>query len=208
MNYLPFLFFPFFFFFDTSINEHPIAYVRSIKKSMKPAFFLNLIPDFFSLFFNKNSSRYIYIYLFTLDSRFISTSPLRHYLLSRGHNDYSLDRTEFPRNEGQGGREGNNFSITRRPKVPISGKVDSFRLIFRPNSASAVNGARQLPRISLLIIAVTVIQTVGAFYASLWIYEDSRKEGASWTYQFVTGRAPAIFSTRFSHTYLSPRVRN
>lgn len=64
MNYLPFLFLPFFFFFDTSINEHPIAYVRSIKKSMKPAFFLNLIPDFFSLFFNKNSSRYIYIYIF------------------------------------------------------------------------------------------------------------------------------------------------
>lgn len=125
MNYLPFLFFPFFFFFDTSINEHPIAYVRGIKKSMKPAFFLNLIPDFFSLFFNKNSSRYIYIYiyLFTLDSRFISTSPLRHYLLSRGHNDYSLDRTEFPRNEGQGGQQFLHYTAPKSPYLRKSGLV-------------------------------------------------------------------------------------
>lgn len=206
MNYLPFLFFPFFFFFDTSINEHPIAYVRSIKKSMKPAFFLNLIPDFFSLFFNKNSSRYIYIYIYSLST--LVSSRLRHYAITFYHAVTTIIPWTERNSPEMRGREGNNFSITRRPKVPISGKVDSFRLIFRPNSASAVNGARQLPRISLLIIAVTVIQTVGAFYASLWIYEDSRKEGASWTYQFVTGRAPAIFSTRFSHTYLSPRVRN
>lgn len=83
---------------------------------MKPAFFLNLIPDFsfflplsfsLSLFFQQKFMEiYIYIYLFTLDSRFISTSPLRHYLLSRGHGDYFLNRTEFPvaRNEGGGGR--------------------------------------------------------------------------------------------------------
>lgn len=81
------------FFSDTSVNGYPVAYVRSIKISMKPAFFLNLIPDFsfflplsfslFSLFFNKNSWRYIYIYIYSLST--LVSSRHRHYAITFYH---------------------------------------------------------------------------------------------------------------------------
>lgn len=70
---------------------------------------------------------------------------------------------------------GQQFLHYTAPKSPYLRKSGLVSLDFPLQFCSAVNGARQLPRISLLIIAVTVIQTVGAFYASLWIYEDSRK---------------------------------
>lgn len=110
MNYLPFLFLPFFFFFDTSINEHPIAYVRSIKKSMKPAFFLNLIPDFFSLFFNKNSSRYIYIYIYSLST--LVSSRLRHYAITFYHAVTTIIPWTERNSPEMRGREGGRATIS------------------------------------------------------------------------------------------------
>lgn len=72
-----------------------------------------------------------------------------------------------------------------------------------------MNGARQLPRISLLIIAVTVIQTVGAFYASLWIYEDSRKVPVGRTNLSLQPSFPRDFPTYIFRTliYLLHSVR-
>lgn len=133
MNYLPFLFLPFFFFFDTSINEHPIAYVRSIKKSMKPAFFLNLIPDFFSLFFNKNSSRYIYIYIF-IHSRLsfhldFAITPLP--FITRSQRLF-LGQNGIPQKWGAGREGGQQFLHYTAPKSPYLRKSGLVSLDFPP----------------------------------------------------------------------------
>lgn len=177
---------------------------------MKPAFFLNLIPDFsfflplsfsLSLFFQQKFMEiYIYIYLFTLDSRFISTSPLRHYLLSRGHGDYFLNRTEFPvaRNEGGGGGKATISPLHGAQKSLSPEKWTRFAWFSAP-----------------ILLRCEWRETIAADFASNYCgYSNPDRwrvlrepldlrgfaEGASWAYQFVT---PAIFSTRFSHIYIS-----
>lgn len=109
--------------------------------------------------------------------------------------------------EEEGG--GQQFLHYTAPKSPYLRKSGLVSLDFPLQFCSAVNGARQLPRISLLIIAVTVIQTVGAFYASLWIYEDSRKVPVGRTNLSLQPSFPRDFPTYiFRYIFITLRAKN